>query len=70
MSTVMMAMQRVRIRIRSWKDIVLIIVIGLLYAGLAELLKRKVGLDEKKAQTVAAIIAFVIAIIGVFVVGD
>ena len=70
MSTVMMAMQRIRVRIRSWKDIVLIIVIGLLYAGLSELLKRKVGLDEKKAQTVAAIIAVVIAIIGVFAVGD
>ena len=70
MSTVMMAMQRVRIRIRSWKDIVLIIVVGLIYAGISEFLKRKLFWDEKKASSVAAVIAFVIAIIGVFAVGD
>jgi len=70
MSMALMALQRVRIRIRSWKDVVLIVVIALIYVGIEMLLKKVFGWEEKKASTVAAILAFVIAIIGVFVVGD
>ena len=70
MGSLLMAMQRVRIRIRSWKDIVLIIVIAVIYVGIQQLLQKVFNLDEKKASTIAAILSVIIAIIGVFAVGD
>ena len=62
-----MAMSRVRVRIRSWKDVVAIILIGLAYWGLQMLFERVFGWDEKKAKTAASILAVVLAFIIVII---
>lgn len=71
MSVAMLTMQRIRVRIRSWKDVVLIVVMGVLVFGLQMLLQKVFGWEEKKAQTVSTIAAVILVFIWViFVSGD
>lgn len=59
-----------RIRIRSWKDVVLIFVIGILYYGMEQLCIRVFNFSEKTARNISILISFVIALIAVFLIGD
>lgn len=60
-----------RIRIRSWKDLVLIIVAAVIIFGLQWLLKKFMpNMSEKTVNIISYAIGFVIILIGVFAVGD
>ncbi len=60
-----------RIRIRSWKDLVLIFVAAVIIFGLQWLLKKFMpDMSEKTVNIISYAIGFVIILIGVFAVGD
>jgi len=61
-----MAMSRVRVRIRSWKDVVLIVVAAVLIYVIESFCESKFGWDEKKSKLIAGIVVFVFAIIWLF----
>ncbi len=60
-----------RVRIRSWKDLVLILVAAVIIFALQWLLKKFMpDLSEKTVNIISYAIGFVIILIGVFAVGD
>ncbi len=60
-----------RVRIRSWKDLVLIFVAAVIIFGLQWLMKKFMpNIPEKTVTVISYVIGFVIIVIGVFAVGD
>lgn len=66
MSMTMLAAQFRRVRIRSFKDFLIIIVAGLIIYAIQLLLQKQFGWDEHKARNVATVLGIVLVIIFVF----
>jgi len=66
----MAAMRFVRVRIRSWKDVVLIFVVGGVIVGLQYVLEHKLGMEERPARIISVIAGFIVAIIWLFATDD
>lgn len=60
-----------RIRIRSWKDLVLILVAAVIIFGLQWVLKKFCpNIPDKVVSIISYVIGFAILIVGLFVVGE
>ena len=63
MPMTMFAAQFRRIRIRSWKDVVFIVIAGLAVYGMQVVFQRKFGWDERKARNIAMLILLGLVIV-------
>ena len=63
MPMTMFAAQFRRIRIRSWKDVVFIVIAGLAVYGMQVVFQRKFGWDERKARNIAGLIILGLVIV-------
>lgn len=68
MNTLLTAMRR--IRIRSWKDLVMIIVAALLAYVIEAFCESKFGWDEKKSKPIAGLIVVIFVVIWLLAVGE
>ena len=55
-----------RVRIRSWKDLIAILAMSILYYVISLVLRRVTELDEGKIKLIAGAIAIVIGVIIIF----
>lgn len=60
------ALRLVRVRIRSWKDILLIFIAGGIAVGLEYVFEQKLDMEERKAKLLAYAIALIACLIILF----
>ena len=55
-----------RVRIRSWKDLVAMLIAGAIYYGLYWLLVNKAGMSERNARIIAMICGVIVCVMLLF----